>query len=91
MFTTGVAGLAGLANPERAFGFSMTTNQAATLGLMTLVTRLGSRAGPVETIAIIAVLTAAMGIAVPFIPRRAPSAVFGAMGTPRSSGLAPRR
>jgi predicted MFS family arabinose efflux permease len=89
MFTTGVAGLAGLANPERAFGFSMTTNQVATLVLMTVVTRLGFQSGPVETIATIAVLTAAMGIAIPFIPRRAPSAAFGATGTARSIGLAP--
>ena len=89
MFTTGVAGLAGLTNPERAFGFSMTTNQVATFVLMMVVTLLGSQASPVETIVTIAVLTAALGVAIPFIPRRAPSAASGATGTARSIGFAP--
>ncbi len=72
MFTTGVAGLAGTSNPERAFGFSMTTNQAVTMLLMTIVARLGPQAGPVQTIAVIVVLSVLMGIAIPLVPARTP-------------------
>ena len=89
MFTTGVAGLAGVASPERAFGFSMTTNQVATLILMTVVTRLKAQAGPVETVTIIAVLSAMMVVAIPFIPRRAPSMAPGGSSHAPSAGFLP--
>jgi MFS transporter, DHA1 family, inner membrane transport protein len=72
MFTTAVAGLAGLANPERAFGFSMTTNQLATLLLMMLVAHFAAAGGPSQTVVIVMIMSALMGIAIPFIPARAP-------------------
>jgi predicted MFS family arabinose efflux permease len=91
MFTVAVASLAGLANPDRAFGFSMTTNQVATLVLMGVLAGVGTGRGAAPIVLTIAVASALMGLAIPFIPGRPPANAAQAALSPagKSMTLAP--
>ena len=73
LFSVAVASLAGCANPDRAFGFSMTTNQVATLILMSVLARIGTNGGPSPIVLTIAIASAGMGLAIPFVPAHAPA------------------
>ena len=91
LFTVAVASLAGLANPDRAFGFSMITNQVATLLLMGVIAGIGASPGAAPIVMTISVDSALIGLGIPFIPGRPPAATAqdSPSGGGTSSSVAP--
>lgn len=87
LFATSVAGLAGTAKPDRAFGISIIVSQIAVIFFTSFLARVVEQPDLTETVLTLAAFSAVLALGIPFMPPRSPQNLHRDSASPVPKGL----
>ena len=87
VFATGVAGIAGAAKPDRAFGLGVVLNQIVVILFTAFLARVIIQPDLMDTVLTLAAFAASVGLGIPWIPARSLAALDVGRASPASGPL----